>query len=251
MKTEADSKKVSIVLAAFNALEYSKVCLKSILEYTPLPYELVLIDNGSSDGTKEYFETLPGARIIRNEKNLGFARGYNQGIKASRGKYIVLINNDCIVSENWLSNMLSCADSDPAIGMVGPRGNHINGVQRMDQEFSDLQEFHDYTMFFNKPDPAKWFEVNKLVGFCILVKREVVKKIGYFDESFGIGTHEDIDYTMRAKNAGFKLFCAGDVFLYHFSHRTFIANNIDLIRIYKYNKALFQKKWSIYKAKQS
>lgn len=250
MKTAVDSE-VSIVLAAFNALEYSRACLKSILEHTPLSYELVLIDNGSSDGTKEYFETIPGARIIQNEKNLGFARGYNQGIKAGRGKYIVLINNDCIVSANWLSNMLSCADSDPAIGMVGPRGNRINGVQKMDLEFSNLQEFHHYAMRFNKPNPGKWFEVNKLVGFCILVKREVVKKIGYFDESFGIGTHEDIDYTMRAKQAGFKLFCAGDVIIYHFSHRTFIANNIDLARIYKKNKALFQQKWSIYKAKQT
>jgi GT2 family glycosyltransferase len=248
MENEA-APKVSIVLAAFNALEYSKISLESILDHTPISYELVLIDNGSSDGTKEFFETIPGARIIQNEKNLGFARGYNQGIKASSGKYIILINNDCIVSKNWLSNMLSCADSDPAIGMVGPRGNHINGVQRIDREFSDLQEFHNYAASFNKPNPLKWFEVNKLVGFCILVKREVVKKIGYFDEAYGIGTHEDIDYTLRAKQAGFKLFCAGDVFLYHFSHRTFIANNIDLKGIYKNNKALFQKKWSIYSKK--
>ncbi len=240
---------VSIVLAAYNALEYSRTCLESIIEYTKVPYELVLVDNGSSDGTKEYFETFPGARVIRNETNLGFPRGYNQGMKACNGKYIVLINNDCIVSYNWLSNMLSCARSDAAIGMVGPRGNRINGVQRIEREFNSLEEFYRFTGEFNKPDPKKWFEVKKLVGFCLLLKREVMEKIGYFDESYGLGTHEDIDYALRARQAGFKLFCAGNVFIYHFSHRTFIANKINLQEIYKHNKFVFSQKWSLYKVK--
>jgi GT2 family glycosyltransferase len=242
---------VSIVLAAYNALEYSRACLESIREYTPIPYELVLVDNGSSDGTKEYFETIPGARIIRNETNLGFPRGYNYGMKACNGQYIVLINNDCIVSCNWLSNLLSCACSDAAIGMVGPRGNRINGVQRIEQEFNNLEEFYRFTEIFNKPDPKKWFEVKKLVGFCLLLKREVMDKIGYFDESYGLGTHEDIDYALRARQAGFKLFCAGDVFTYHFSHRTFLANNINLQEIYKHNKFIFNQKWSLYKVNKA
>ncbi len=247
MSSNARFEGVSIVMAAYNALDYSRLCLKSIQEFTSVPYELVLIDNGSNDGTGEYFKTIPRAQIIRNEKNMGFPRGYNQGMKACSGKYIVLINNDCVVSYNWLSNMLSCARSDAAIGLVGPRGNNINGIQRMEREFNSIGEFYQFTSKFNTPDPQKWFEVNELVGFCLLLKRGVMDKIGYFDESFGLGTHEDIDYAIRARNGGFKLFCAGDVFVYHFSHRTFIANNIDLQEIYRRNKFIFNQKWSLYK----
>jgi GT2 family glycosyltransferase len=239
--------KVSIVLAAYNALQYTKACLQSIAKYTDVPYELVLVDNGSSDGTREYFNTISGARIIHNKTNLGFSRGYNQGIKAGRGDFFLLINNDCIVGPNWLSNMISCAKSNPGIGMVGPRGNHINGIQRIDREFENTQAFYKFAGLFNRPDPSKWFEVKKLVGFCILIKREVIEKVGYFDESYGIGTHEDIDYSIRVRQAGFKLFCAGDVFVYHFSHRTFLANNIDLLELYYRNKEVFKRKWSLYK----
>ncbi len=239
--------KVSIVLAAYNALQYTKACLQSIIKYTDVPYELVLVDNGSSDGTREYFNTFPGARIIHNRTNLGFSRGYNQGIRAGSGDYFLLINNDCIVSSNWLGNLITCAKGNPEIGMVGPRGNHINGIQRIDKEFENTQDFHKFAGRFNRPDPSKWFEVKKLVGFCILIKREAIAKVGYFDESYGIGTHEDIDYSIRAKQAGFKLFCAGDVFVYHFSHRTFLANNIDLLELYHRNKAIFKQKWSLYK----
>lgn len=248
MPTASGFKQVSIVLAAFNALEYTRTCLESIIKYTSVPYELILVNNGSSDGTKEHFETIPGAHLIHNETNLGFSRGYNQGIKASSGKYVVLINNDCIVSSNWLENMLSCAASDPAIGLVGPRGNRINGPQRLERQFNSMSEFHRFARDFNRPDPQRWFEVKNIVGFCLLVKREVVEKIGYFDESYGLGTHEDRDYALRARQAGFKLYCAGDVIVYHFSHRTFVANNLDLQKIYARNKFLFNQKWSLYKA---
>jgi GT2 family glycosyltransferase len=248
MPTASGFKQVSIVLAAFNALEYTRTCLESIIKYTSVPYELILVNNGSSDGTKEHFETIPGAHLIHNETNLGFSRGYNQGIKASSGKYVVLINNDCIVSSNWLENMLSCAASDPAIGLVGPRGNRINGPQRLERQFNSMSEFHRFARDFNRPDPQRWFEVKNIVGFCLLVKREVVEEIGHFDESYGLGTHEDRDYALRARQAGFKLYCAGDVIVYHFSHRTFVANNLDLQKIYARNKFLFNQKWSLYKA---
>ncbi|NLC12097.1 MAG: glycosyltransferase family 2 protein [Firmicutes bacterium] len=246
MSTKVIDGQVSIVMAAYNALEYSRLCLYSIFKYTPLPFELILVNNGSSDGTKEFFESVPGAHVIHNKDNLGFAKGYNQGLKASSGSHIIIINNDCIVGHNWLNNMLLCSQSQPDIGLVGPRGNNINGCQRMERSFANLANFFSFTSTFNKHDPEKWFEVSKLVGFCLLIKREALNSIGYFDERYGIGTHEDIDYSIRARQAGWKLFCAGDVFIYHFSHRTFYANQLDLQSIYKQNKAFFQQKWSIY-----
>ncbi len=241
---------VSIIIAAYNALEYSKTCLQAIQDYTPTGYKLILINNGSTDGTKEYFDRIPGARVIHNEENRGFAGGYNQGMKAASTRYMVLLNNDCIVSHNWLSNMLACAESEPGIGIVGPRANRVPARQRLEQEFEDLGELHVFTATFNRPDSSRWFPVSSLSAFCYLLKREVVEKIGFFDEAFGPGTNEDRDYCMRARLAGFKLFCAGDVFIHHFSHRTFIANDIDLKALYRYNQYLFDRKWGRFKSKK-
>ncbi len=240
---------VSIILAAYNALNYSKACLQTIRKYTPEGYQLILVNNGSTDDTKDFFDRIPGAHVIHNTKNLGFPGGYNQGMRAASTKYLLLINNDCLVSHNWLDNMLSCALSERDIGIVGPLSNRVPTRQRVDKEFKNMDEFYAFTEEFNRPDSSKWFPVSRLSGFCFLIRKEVVEKIGYFDEAFGAGTHEDVDYCLRARNAGFKLFCAGDVFIHHFSHQTFIANNIDLQEIYHYNKYLLNQKWSLYKTK--
>lgn len=244
-----DVSNVTIILAAYNALNYTKACLQSIQDYTPAGYKLVLINNGSTDGTKEFFDSIPGAHVIHNKKNLGFPGGYNQGMRAASTKYMVLINNDCLVSHNWLNNMLSCALSDDKIGIVGPMSNRVPGRQRLEKEFKNMKEYYAFTADFNRPDSSKWFPVRSLSGFCFLIKGEVVEKIGYFDEAFGAGTHEDADYCLRARLAGFKLFCAGDVFIHHFSHKTFLENNMDLQEIYRYNKYLLKQKWSLYKVK--
>lgn len=235
---------VTIIIAAFNALKYTKLCLQSIKEYTPPGYELILVNNGSTDGTKEYFAQVAGARVINNEQNLGFAAGYNRGIEAAKTNFILMLNNDCIVSHNWLTNMLECCCSDPGIGIVGPRANSVPGRQRVEREFGNIEQFHAYTADYNCPDSNKWFPVATLSGFCFLFRKEVPARIGLFDETFGIGTFEDADYCVRARLAGFKLFCAGDVFLYHFSHRTFMENQLNLQEIYRYNKYLFEQKWS-------
>lgn len=240
-------KDVSIIIAAYNALHYSKACVQSIREYTPEGYKLILINNGSTDATKEFFDQVSGAHVIHNKKNLGFPGGYNQGMRVASTKYLLLINNDCLVSHNWLNNMLSCALSDRDIGIVGPRSNRVPGRQQMEKEFNNMEELYAFTKDFNQPDSSRWFPVSSLSGFCFLLTREVVRKIGYFDETFGPGTHEDVDYCLRARHAGFKLFCAGDVFIYHFSHRTFLENNINLQKLYQYNKYLLNQKWSLYK----
>ena len=235
---------VSIIIAAYNALEYSKLCMQSIQDYTPPGYQLILVNNGSTDGTKEFFNHIPGAKVIHNEYNRGFAGGYNQGIKAASTRYMVLLNNDCVVSHNWISNMLCCIKKEPGIGIVGPRANRVPGRQRLERDFQNMEDLHTFTADFNQPDSVKWFPVSSLSGFCYLMKKELVEAVGYFDEAYGPGTHEDADYCIRARLAGFKLFCAGDVFIYHFSHRTFFANNIDLQQLYRYNKYLFNRKWS-------
>ncbi len=236
----------SVIVPAWNALKYTKMCLDSLKKYTPEPYEVIVVDNGSSDGTKEYLQKNKNIRCIFNKKNLGFAGGINQGLKVARGEHLLLLNNDVILTYRWLKNMQKCLLSSKRIGLVGPRSNLVGGQQgKMGKlPYNNLQEMDEFARNFNRvSNPKKWFSVKTLSGFCLLMCRTVMEKIGLLDERYNIGTREDRDYCLRAHKKGYILMCAGDTFVYHFGHRTFQANNLDVWKIQKENMKLFQEKW--------
>lgn len=245
VETAPGPKLTSIVIVAWNQLPYTKLCIESIQKYTDVPYELVLVDNGSTDGTGDYFASLPNATVIKNPVNLGFAAGCNQGIKAARGDYVLLLNNDTVVSHNWLSNLINCLESSPDIGIVGPVSNYVSGVQLITTHYRSLEEMHEFARQYNRPDPSRWFDTDRLVGFCMLIRRSVIDRIGLLDESFGLGTFEDDDYCLRARQAGFRLVCAGDTFVHHFGSKTFAGNNIDMAQLLAENRAKFCRKWGL------
>ncbi|MBA4407000.1 hypothetical protein C0389_06980, partial [bacterium] len=113
--------KVSIVLIAYNQFDYTKKCIESIIKHTKVSYEIILIDNNSSDDTvKNITKKFPEIRLIRNSENLGFPAAANQGITASLGDYVLLLNNDTVVTENWLEKMTELSDNNNRIGIVGP-----------------------------------------------------------------------------------------------------------------------------------
>lgn len=236
----------SIIILTYNQLKYTKLCIESIKTWTRSPYELILVDNGSTDGTVEYLKSIDNAKLITNQTNLGFGKGINQGIRAADGDYILLLNNDTIVANNWLENQLRCIKDQPEIGIVGPRTNYAGGVQgEVKGDFRNLDKIMDFSNKFNQPDPGKWFQVKEIVGFCMLIKREVIERIGLFDECFTHGMWEDNDFCRRARNKGFKLYCAGDTFVYHFGSQTILGNNLDMRQIFLMNKEKYEKKWNI------
>ena len=119
----------SIIILTRNNLEYTKMCLESIRRYTPEPHEIIVVDNGSTDGTIEYLEAQEDVKLIKNGLNLGFALGNNLGLREARGEYIVILNNDTVVTEGWLTKLINSAQSNPQVGIVGPRSNYVVGVQ--------------------------------------------------------------------------------------------------------------------------
>lgn len=256
-------KKTSIIIPCFNQLKYTKLCLESVLKYTDVPYELILIDNGSTDGTFDYLKALRAQnsrrdrkksglrflRLIRNNRNLGYAKACNQGIKISRGDYILLLNNDTVVTEGWLRRMVGCAESDPKIGIAGTRRNKYPLIIKDDLQvnygthYKNLQQMRKYARNFAVLNAKNWFEVSVVYGFCMLIKRKVIKNVGLFDERFSIGNWEDDDYCLRAKQKGYKLMCCNDVFIHHFKRRSFLGNNIDFLEQHKKNYEIFIWKW--------
>lgn len=238
------TKLTSIVILTYNELEYTRWCLASIRYYTSEPYELIVVDNGSTDGTVEFLRSQQDIRFIHNRENKGFAKGCNQGISQAAGDYVLLLNNDTAVASGWLRNMINCLESNPATGIVGPRSNFVKGPQSLPVEYKNMDEMFAFSSRFNeKPDPAKWFELEMAVGFCMLIRRHVIDVVGLLDERFGIGCFEDDDYCRRAKLKGFKIMCAGDTFVHHFGSRSFIGNNIDRDRLVRENWQKYLTKW--------
>ncbi|HMA62445.1 MAG TPA: glycosyltransferase [bacterium] len=249
-KKKSKNKKplVSIVILTWNALEYTKKCFNSIHKNTSVPYEIIFVDNNSSDGTQEYLKKAKSSKsnikIILNEKNNGFAAGNNQGMQKSEGEYIVLLNNDVLVSRGWLQRMVRCARTHSDIGLVGPLTNRISGTQMISKvPYKEPQNFQQFAQKIAKQQAYKYTPRRRIAGFAMLIKRKIYEEIGDLDENFGTGNYEDDDFCVRVTNAGYKIYVAEDTFIHHFGSRTFQANQIHYQDNLDNNGKLFREKW--------
>jgi GT2 family glycosyltransferase len=233
----------SIVILTHNQLAFTKLCVESVQRYTDVPYELIFVDNASTDGTPEYLESLSAGTIIRNENNRGFPIAANQGMKAAKGEQILLLNNDTIATPGWLRRMLDVFRSDSSIGLVGPCSNSVGGKQQVSVSYDDVSGLEGFASNWCGQNRNRLVDTHRLVGFCLLIRRPVVERIGMLDEQFGIGTFEDDDYCRRALQAGFRAVIAYDVFVHHFGGQTFLGLGVEYQSLFKNNQALFKKKW--------
>jgi GT2 family glycosyltransferase len=235
----------SIIIPTHNGLHLLRDCVQAVRQFTEESYELIVVDNASQDGTLEYCAEQ-GIYIVSLPYNRGFPAACNYGLRLARGDCLVLLNNDVIVSHHWLSNMLNCLESEPERGIVGPMTNYVSGLQQSDLEYRDLPEFHRLTESLNLPDPAKWRDVRRLVGFCFAFKRELMDKIGLLDEQFSPGHYEDDDYCYRARLAGYKLTIAGDVHVHHHGSASFKQYAPEQLRqLVEVNHQKFISKWGV------
>ena len=184
-------------------------------------------------------------KVIHNKENLGFAEGCNQGIDEARGEFLLLLNNDVLVTENWLASLLECLQSESDIGIVGPMTNHISGPQQVPKVgYSSIADLDEYARSFRRKNRYRRIPFHRIVGFCMLFRRVLVEQVGLLDESFGTGNFEDDDFCLRAELAGYRNMIAGDVFIHHFGSRSFIGNKIDYRKTMKGNQKFFQEKWN-------
>jgi GT2 family glycosyltransferase len=219
-----------------DALDHVIRCLESVTRHTGLPYSLIVVDDGSNEETARFlaqFADSHGALPIRNEQAHGYTKAANQGLRYSEGEYVVLLNSDTVVTSDWLDRMIACAESDPRIGMVGPLSNTASWQsipEIINQAGDDWAE--------NRlPDGMTADQMGRLVaqysgrlypripflnGFCLMIKRNLIKEIGYFDEeAFGKGYGEENDYCLRAREALWQLAVADDAYVFHGQSRSY------------------------------
>jgi len=238
---------VSIILLTWNQWHYTEKCLASIRRHTSEPYELIIVDNGSTDGTAENLKALAAkdnrCRLVLNADNRGYAAGCNQGIQAALGKYLVLLNNDTVVTPEWLSGLLECHSSHPLAGIVGPLTNSASGIQVVPGPDVE-EELELYSRSFRAAHRFRRVPSRRIVGFCMLFRRALVGEIGLLDEQFGSGNYEDDDFCLRSAVAGYQNLVAADVYIHHYGSVSFAGNRIDYGSALARNAALFQDKWS-------
>lgn len=234
----------SIIIPTYNKKDLLLQCLDSIEANTPFPYELIVVDDGSNDGTPEVLQPRHRIRLAEHERNKGFACAVNTGLMMAKGKTVLILNNDVVVAEHWLENMLACLNSAPDIGAVGPVTNYIGGEQQIEVPYTDFAGMREFALIQNRKDPAKWKGTERLVGFCLLMKREAILQAGFFDEGFRIGNYEDDDWSVRLRLLGWRLVIAGDSFIHHLGSET--MRNLDsghFERANQENKDYFHLKW--------
>lgn len=234
----------SIIIPTFNQAEFLIQCIASIEAHTPEPHEIIVVDNASTDDTAACLrrQSVP-IRYARLEVNCGFAGGVNYGIMMAKGETIVILNNDILVTPNWLTHMLRCLDSDPQIGAVGPVTNYISGEQQITVPYEDVKEMWEFAAGHNVPDEGKWREADRLVGFCLLLHRDVLHRIGYLDEGYRIGNYEDDDWIIRLRLTGRKLFIAGDSFIHHFGSVSMKQLGQQFESVHHHNESYYTNKW--------
>ena len=218
----------SIIILNHNLYEYTKNLIYSIRQFTPAyDYEIIVVDNGSTDASLPYLMQQEDVKVIINRENTGFPKGCNQGMKIARGDEILLLNNDTLVTPRWLENLRTALYSADNIGAVGPVTNYCSNKQQIDVPYENkldvqaMQKMEEFAGEYNVSNPAKWYKWMKLVGYCMLIRRDVCEKIGAMDEMFSPGNYEDDDYSLRIRQAGFELLLCEDTFIHHFGSVTF------------------------------
>lgn len=224
---------VSVVILNWNGLKFLEKCFETLFKQDYPNFEVVMSDNGSSDGSIEFVrKNFPRVRIVENGKNLGFAGGTNAGIRASKGEYVFLSNNDVeFRQKNLLSLLVSVAESDPKIGVVGCFLMNIdkpNTIQNLYgaafpkklpsfnlAKFNLNQVCHGDPVSTYTPDNGQYTKVVEIDSINGLIKKSVLDRVGLLDEKFFL-YYEEVDLGFRIKKAGFKTVLAQFARLWHY-----------------------------------
>ena len=224
---------ISAVVISFNGMHFLPECLRTLAEdLKGMSHEIIIVDNGSSDGSVEFIrDNYLNAHLVENKTNVGFAKAVNEGIKAAKGKYLYILNQDLRFRKGTARTLLDRLKQDDTIGMIGPKYVGFDGrLQWSARAFPSYRHIFYRALFLDRLFPHHpefsswrmgWFDheherfVDQPMGAVMLIPREVIDRIGYMDEYFPL-LFNDVDYCRRMKEAGYRLLYYPDAVVEHF-----------------------------------
>ena len=246
--------KISIVIVSYQNLEKIRDCVESIVRYTDYPnYEVLIVENGSDEPVVAFLMAFvaehPAFKLIDAGENLGFSKGNNLGLKAldDESQYVVLLNNDTVVTRGWLSGLVKWL-GDPTIGMVGPVTWPSGSANEtaVPVSYTDPDGMHEFAFKYMHDHRGRSFDLPMLAMFCVAMRKSIIQTVGLLDENYGVGMFEDDDYSLRVRNAGFRIVCAQDVFIHHIGRSSFGSLDEKIYNeIFEVNKNYYENKWGV------
>jgi len=240
--------RASIIIVSFNYYdETTGPCLDSLQEDPAFSeFEIIVVDNSSDPKTVDCLtkhETLKNFKLIRNDTNLGFGTANNIGINKSTAPIIILLNSDTIVPSGAMSTLSKLLESNPTWSGVGPVTNSTGNEQLIRCEGKSIGEILDFSKLWTQHSPQSYLQTNQLSFFCIALTRTTIEEVGHFDETYGLGYYEDVDYCIRISNAGKTLYIAENVFIYHKGSKSFSKTPRKVKELMRKNRKILLRKF--------
>ncbi len=206
-----------LVLLSWNQLEETKACVQTLFASVHTPCRLLIVDNASEEPVRQYLKTIhpegfiQDVQLLQNDTNEGFSRGMNRGLRLSQAAFACILNNDLRFADGWLEEMIAIALRNPSAGLINPASNTFG-------HRPDAGESIESYAARLRANTGTYSEVGMSIGFCLLIKREVIQQIGLLTEEVDCCFFEDEDYSMRAQQAGFRCVVAEGAYVYHTEH---------------------------------
>jgi GT2 family glycosyltransferase len=215
-----ENPETSVIVINMNGLQFLQACFSTLGRQIYTDFETLLVDNGSTDGSVKFVkENFPHVIILELGRNFGFGGGNNQGIKAARGKYIALLNNDTEVHENWLAELVRGIKSDPIVAMCASKLVFADNPGIVDSAGDELFWFGQTFSYRHYPaDHPAVTKARRCFSACAgaaLYRRDVLDKVGLFDEIYGLGYYEDVDLGFRAQLQGYECLYVPTAIVHH------------------------------------
>ncbi len=254
--------KYSFVMLCYNNWSMTKEAITSLVRslhpFQENGIEIIIVDNGSIDETptginqlkQEFGNKLLKIENIRLEPNMGYTPGINAGLSKCQGDIITILNNDMVFPKNWFKGLVEVLESDEKIGLVAPYLSRSSGLQNVKKTFYSTEELEIFAEMFMKQHENKIIFTHRVIGACMVFKREVIEKIGGNDIWFGLGQFDDDDWCVRTIIAGYKIVVVGKSFVHHISTVTYKQQSPVMKESYRVNKRKFRKKWGIKRKNQ-
>lgn len=239
-------RKCDVIIPVYNAPEWVKVCVYSVIKNTPEEYlgTVFLMNDKSNNNTVDCLKNLRNkyldkVKVITNEENLGFIKNTNKGIKASTTNYVLLLNSDCIISKNTIPKLISHIEKNSKIGLISPIANNAANVSL---DMFDGFSYSQMNTLLEKKFLGKNFDACTIVGNCLMVTRECINSVGLLDEIYGMGYGEETDYQFKAMQKGFEAKIAIDTYVFHKAEVSF-GNSEEKKKKLAENREIFFSRW--------